>query len=58
MFLKTISHGISLFFGLIEECFDGMLYRDYVERLEKLCDKIEEFITNQFDFELIHLKEF
>ena len=46
------------FFGLIEECFDGMPYRDYVERLEKFGDVIEEFITKQFDFERIHLKEF
>ncbi len=46
------------FFGLIEECFDGMPYRDYVERLETLGDAIEEFITKQFDFERIHLKEF
>lgn len=46
------------FFGLIEECFDGMSYRDYVERLERLGNQIEEFITNQFDFEPIHLKEF
>ena len=46
------------FFGLIEECFDGMSYRDYVERLEKFGDVIEEFITKQFDFERIHLKEF
>lgn len=46
------------FFGLIEECFEGMAYGDYIERLEKLGDKIEEFITMQFDFEGIHLKEF
>lgn len=46
------------FFGLIEECFDGMPYRDYVERLEKFGDRIEEFITKQFDFERIDLKEF
>lgn len=46
------------FFGLIEECFEGMTYGDYVERLEKLGNKIEEFITKQFDFERIHLKKF
>lgn len=46
------------FFGLIEECFDGMSYRDYMEKLEKFGDAIEEFITKQFDFERIQLKEF
>lgn len=46
------------FFGLIEECFEGITYIDYIGRLEKLGDKIEEFITMQFDFERIHLKEF
>ena len=46
------------FFGLIEECFQGMTYEDYVECLERLGDKIEEFIAMQFDFEQIHVKEF
>lgn len=46
------------FFGLIEECFDGMPYRDYVKRLEKLGDVIEEFITKQFDFNKMYLEEF
>ena len=45
------------FFGLIEDCFDGMSYRDYMEKLEKFGDAIEGFITKQFDFERIQLKE-
>lgn len=45
------------FFGLIEECFEGVPYEVYLKRLERLGDKIEDFITKQFNFEQIHLKE-
>lgn len=47
------------FFGLIEECFGEMTtYEVYLKRVEKLGEKIEDFITKQFDFEQIDLKEF
>lgn len=46
------------FFGLIEECFEEMSYEVYTERLENLGDKIEEFITKQFNFERVRLKDF
>ena len=44
-------------FGLVEECFDGQSYEEYYLRLSAISSRIEEFITVQFDFQKVTIKE-
>lgn len=45
------------FYGIIECCFDGLSYQDYVVLLHDLSDKIIEYLEKQFDFSEVTLKQ-
>lgn len=45
------------FYGIIENCFDGMSYTEYLSRLHNLSDKIIEYLENRFDFSNIKLEK-
>ncbi len=45
------------FYGIIENCFDGMSYPEYLNELHNLSDKIIEYLENRFDFSNIKLKK-
>lgn len=45
------------FFGIIENCFDGMSYQDYLVALHNLSDKIINYLEKQFDFSNVKLKK-
>lgn len=47
-----------MFYGLIEECFDGASYEVYTDRINCLWEKIENFLTQQFNLDVVSLKEF
>lgn len=46
------------FFGIIENCFDGMDYHSYLESLHSLSDRIIVFLEKHFNFSDIELKKF
>lgn len=45
------------FYGIIENCFGGMSYQEYLEVLHNLFDKMIEFLNNQFDFSNVRLEK-
>lgn len=45
------------FYGIIENCFDGMSYQEYLNELHNLSDEIIEYLENRFDFSNIELKQ-
>ena len=45
------------FYGLIENCFEGMNYRTYRAKLRKLSDQIIEYLERRFDYTKIKLDE-
>lgn len=45
-----------LFYGIIETCFDGMSYQEYLLALYNLLDRIIDFLSNQFDFTDVKLE--
>ena len=45
------------FYGIIENCFDGMSYRDYTVLLHNLSDIIIEYLEKQFNFATVNLKQ-
>lgn len=46
-----------VFFGIVENCFDGMDYHSYLKQLRELSDGIITFLEKKFDFESITLKQ-
>lgn len=44
------------FYGIIENCFDGMSYQDYLAALHNLSDKIINYLEKQFDFSNVKLE--
>ncbi|WP_455060920.1 hypothetical protein [Parvimonas micra] len=46
------------FYGIIENCFDGITYQDYLFTLHNLSDKIIDYLENQFDFSNVKLEKF
>lgn len=46
------------FFGIIENCFDGMDYRSYLGLLHSLSDRIIDFLETHFNCSNIELKKF
>lgn len=46
------------FFGIIENCFDGMDYYSYLESLHSLSDRIIDFLEKHFNCSDIELKKF
>ena len=47
-----------LLYGLIEECFNGEIYKSYFEKIIDMGEQIENFITQQFNFDIVSLKKF
>lgn len=47
-----------LLYGLIEECFNGEIYKSYFEKIIDMGEQIENFITQQFNFDIVSLKNF
>lgn len=45
------------FYGIIENCFDGMNYQEYLVALHNLFNKIITFLNNQFDFSNVKLEK-
>lgn len=45
------------FYGIIENCFDGMSYQDYLVALHSLSDKIINYLETQFDFSNVKLEK-
>jgi len=45
------------FYGIIENCFAGMSYQEYLTRLHDLSDMIINYLEKQFDFSDIKLKK-
>lgn len=45
------------FYGIIENCFDGMSYQSYLSALHNLSDKIIKYLEKQFDFSNVKLKK-
>ena len=43
------------FYGIIENCFDGKSYQEYLIELHGLSNKIIGFLNNQFDFSNVKL---
>jgi len=46
-----------IFFGIVENCFDGMDYYSYLKQLRELSDDIITFLEKRIDFERIILKQ-
>lgn len=46
-----------LLYGLIEECFKGEIYKSYFDKITHMGEQIESFITQQFNFATVCLKE-
>lgn len=44
------------FYGIIENCFDGKSYQEYLIELHGLSDMIIDFLNNQFDFSDVKLE--
>lgn len=44
------------FYGIIETCFDGMSYQEYLLALHNLSDRIINVLSNQFDFTDVQLE--
>lgn len=44
------------FYGIIENCFDGKRYQEYLMELHGLSDMIINFLNNQFDFSDVKLE--
>lgn len=44
------------FYGIIENCFDGKSYQEYLIELHGLSDTIINFLNNQFDFSDVKLE--
>ena len=47
-----------LFFGLVEECFNGESYGKYLDKINCFRQQMEDLITQQFSIEYVHLKTF
>ena len=45
------------FYGIIENCFDGKSYQEYLIELHGLSDMIIDFLNNQFDFSDVKLEK-
>lgn len=45
------------FYGIIENCFDGMSYQDYLSDLHSLSDKIINYLETRFDFSNVKLEK-
>lgn len=43
------------FYGIIENCFDGKSYQEYLIELHRLSNMIIDFLNNQFDFSNVKL---
>lgn len=44
------------FYGIIENCFDGKSYQEYLIELHGLSERIIDFLNNQFDFSDVKLE--
>ena len=44
------------FYGIIENCFDGKSYQEYLIELHGLSDTLIDFLNDQFDFSYVKLK--
>lgn len=45
------------FYGIIENCFNGTSYENYLSALHNLSDKIIDYLEKQFDFSKVKLKK-
>ena len=45
------------FYGIIENCCDGMSYQDYLSDLHSLSDKIINYLETRFDFSNVKLEK-
>lgn len=45
------------FYGIIENCFEGMSYQDYTASLHNLSDMIIEYLESRFDFSNVELEQ-
>lgn len=45
------------FFGIIENCFDGMSYQEYLLSLHQYSDLMINYLDKQFDFSKVELEE-
>lgn len=46
------------FYGIIEKCFNGKSYQEYLIELHGLSNMIIDFLNNQFDFSNVKLESF
>lgn len=53
----TIENIDKPFYGIIENCFKGMSYQDYIVSLHNLSDMIIEYLENRFDFSNVQLEK-
>lgn len=53
----TIKNVDKPFYGIIENCFNGISYQDYTASLHNLSDMIIEYLENIFDFSDVNLKK-
>jgi hypothetical protein len=53
----TINNIDKPFYGIIENCFNGMSYQEYIILLHNLSDMIIEYLENRFDFSNVELEK-
>jgi hypothetical protein len=53
----TIKNVDKPFYGIIENCFKGMSYQDYIALLHNLSNMIIEYLENRFDFSNVELEK-
>lgn len=47
-----------MFFGLVEDCFNGESYKQYLDKINCFGQQMEDLLTQQFNIESAHLKTF
>lgn len=45
------------FYGIIENCFDGVSFSNYISMLHDFSDMVIDFLEKQFDFSCVELKK-
>lgn len=53
----TIENVDKPFYGIIENCFEGMSYQEYIASLHNLSDMIIEYLESRFDFSNVELEQ-
>lgn len=53
----TVENVDKPFYGIIENCFEGMSYQDYTSSLYNLSDMIIEYLESRFDFSNLKVEQ-